>query len=256
MLALLVTVGLWSPRSGPPSPANAVHAAAKPPAGQVGLPIAFEAKDGTPSFRERVANRSSIAFREDFNAGFGFWEGGRAWSRSWRQEKDGAVRPGQLAIYQPSVPMKDYELTLLAAVANRSISWVVRARDLGNYVAVRFSPARPGSNQPSSLERWTVKNGRVTQRRSIGIDTLINPAKSMRIRMEVRGPLFKTLLEDRVVDVFTDATHASGGVGLFASGEDQPRIYQLTVTHQQDLLGKLCSFFATHPITIAGTARP
>lgn len=255
-LALAVTVWLWSPRTGPQSPTDAVRTAAEPPAGQAGLPVAFEANGGTLSLRERVANRSSIDLKEDFSAGFGSWEGGRAWSRSWRQDKDGVVRPGQLAIYQPSVPMKDYELTLLAGVAHRSISWVVRARNLRNYVALRVNLARPGANQPSSLERWTVKEGRVTQRRSIGIQARFNAAKAMRIRMDVQGPVFKTLLEDRVVDVFTDATHASGGVGLFASLQDQPRIYRLELTHQQDFLGKLCSFFATHPITSAGTPRP
>lgn len=252
-LALLATVWLWSPRSGPPSPADAVETAAEPFAGQAGLPVAFNANGGLTSLRQRVANRSSIALREDFSAGFGFWEGGRAWSRSWRHGQDRVARPGQLAIYQPSVPMRDYELTLLAAVEHRSISWVVRARNLRNYVAVRINLASPGASQPSSLERWTVKDGRVTQRRSIGIETPHSAAKAMRVRMEVQGTVFKTLLEDRVVDVFMDTTHASGGVGLFASPEDQPRIYRLEVTHQQDFLGKLCSFFATHPITTAGT---
>jgi hypothetical protein len=255
-LALLVTVWLWSPRNGPPSPADAVATATERLGGQAGHPVAFEAVGGAPSLRARVANRSSIDLKEDFSAGFGFWEGGRAWSRSWRRDPEGIARPGQLALYQPSVPMKDYELTLLAAVEHRSISWVVRARNLRNYVAVRMNLASTGAGQPSSLERWTVKEGRVTHRRSVGIETPLSAARAMRVRMEVHGPVFKTLLEDRVVDVFTDTTHATGGVGLFASPEDQPRIYRLEVTHQQDFLGKLCSFFAAHPITTAGTPGP
>jgi hypothetical protein len=71
--------------------------------------------------------------------------------------------------------------------------------------------------------------------------------------MEVRGNLFRTWVEDRVVDVFLEETHPAGGVGLLASPGDQPRIYRLEVTHQQDFFGKLCSLFATHPITKSGT---
>ncbi|OYW12366.1 MAG: hypothetical protein B7X34_01960, partial [Acidobacteriia bacterium 12-62-4] len=207
-------------------------------------------------FEERIASRSSIHLEEDFSAGLGLWEGEGNWARSWYYDKSGVVRPGRMAIYQPSIPMEDYQLLLTAAVERRSISWMVRASNLRNYIAARLNVSGSGPNQRLSFERWTVKDGRVTRRQILPLATTLGTATTARLRMDVVGNTFTTMLQDQVIDVFTDSSHATGGVGLFSSDADQPRIYRLELTHQHDFFGKLCSFLAPHPITKAGTIRP
>ena len=229
----------FSPAAPPPAGAPAVAPAAAPTA--------------APGFRERIANRSVIELKETFRSGLGAWTGSGSWAKSWRFDRDGVLRPGQLAIFAPSIPMEDYQLQLVAAPEHRSLTWVVRASDLRNYIGMRLQSGGRGTGQGSTLERWTVKEGRVSRRHTVALNVPLVPEQSVRVRMEVRGNLFRTWVEDRVVDVFLEETHPAGGVGLLASPGDQPRIYRLEVTHQQDFFGKLCSLFATHPITKSGT---
>jgi len=241
-----------------PSPLPAVAAATKKvtasgffeKAAQTNLSINFG------SFEERIANRASIHLEEDFSAGLGLWEGEGNWARSWTYDKSGVVRPGRMAIYQPSIPMVDYAFDITAAVERRSISWMVRASSLRNYVAARLNVSGSGPNQRLSFERWTVKEGRVTRRQTMPIQSNLGTVTKVKIHMEVTGNTFATTLQDQAIDVFTDSTHPSGGIGLFSGDGDQPRIYRIELTHQHDFFGKLCSFLAPHPITKAGTIRP
>lgn len=260
-LALPLILGVWVwPKKAisvtVPSPVGFVKASAKAAAGSSYLEKAFQTNLNLGGFEERIASRSSIHLDEDFSAGLGLWDGDGNWARSWYYDRSGVVRPGRMAIYQPSIPMVDYQLVLTAAVERRSISWMVRASSLRNYVAARLNISGSGGEQRLSFERWTVKDGRVTRRQTLPLSTTLGTATTARIRMEVVGNTFTTLLQDQVIDVFSDSSHASGGVGLFSSDGDQPRIYRLELTHQHDFFGKLCSFLAPHPITKAGTIRP
>lgn len=260
-LALPLILGVWLwPRKAVsvsvPSPVGFVKTTAKAASGNSYLEKVFQSNVNLGGFEERIARRSSIHLEEDFSAGLSMWEGDGNWARSWYYDKSGVVRPGRMAIYQPSIPMEDYQFVLTAAVERRSISWMVRATNLRNYVAARLNIAGSGSDQRLSFERWTVKDGRVTRRQVLPLGTTLGTATTARIRMEVVGNTFTTTLQDQVIDVFTDSSHATGGVGLFSSDGDQPRIYRLELTHQHDFFGKLCSFLAPHPITKAGTIRP
>ena len=241
-----------------PSPISAVSALPKPDAATSFLEKAAQI-NLSPNFdalQERIASRASIHIEEDFSAGLGLWEGEGNWARSWTYDKGGVVRPGRMAIYQPSIPMVDYTFDLSAAVERRSISWMVRATNLRNYVAARLNVSGSGPSQQLSFERWTVKDGRVTRRQTMPIQSRLGNATTVKIRMEVSGNTFATSLQDQTIDVFTDGTHPSGGIGLFSGDGDQPRIYRMELTHQHDFFGKLCSFLAPHPITKAGTIRP
>jgi hypothetical protein len=260
-LALPLILGVWLWPKEPvsvsvPSPVAVVKTTAKTAAGSSYLEKVLQSNLNLGGFEERIANRSSIHLEEDFSAGLGLWDGDGNWARSWFYDKSGVVRPGRMAIYQPSIPMEDYQLALTAAVERRSISWMVRATNLRNYIAARLNVMGTGANQRLTFERWTVKEGRVTRRQVLPLATTLGSATTARIRMEVTGNTFTTMLQDQVIDVFTDSSHPTGGVGLFSTDGDQPRIYRLELTHQHDFFGKLCSFLAPHPITKAGTIRP
>lgn len=260
-LALPVILGVWLwPKKtvsvSVPSPVTLVKPAVKSAVGNGYLEKVFQSNLNLGGFEERIASRSSIHLEEDFSAGLGLWDGEGNWARSWYYDKGGVIRPGRMAIYQPSIPMEDYQLLLTAAVERRSISWMVRASDLRNYIAARLHIAGSGPGQRLSFERWTVKEGRVIRRQVLPLATNLGTATTARIQMDITGTTFTTMLNDQVIDVFTDSSHPSGGVGLFSSDGDQPRIYRLVLTHQHDFFGKLCSFLAPHPITKAGTIRP
>ena len=200
-----------------------------------------------------MAQRASVDLSEDFHNGLSFWDGRGEWARSWSYDRSGTVRPGQMAIFQPSVTLRDYVLEMKASIERRAIQWMVRAAGPQNYHFARLN-VTPGSPQTRlEFERWSVVNGRagrITRRQ------LPNGGANQTlyaIRVEVAGASITTYLEGQVIDTFNDSRLPEGGVGLIGNPDDRPRIYGIHVFHQNDFLGKLCSFLTPQPINSQGS---
>ena len=217
----------------------------KPPV--AGEPTAWDA------FTARIASRASVNFNEDFRNGLSSWDGRGEWARSWSYDRAGTVRPGQMAIYQPSVGLKDYVFEMKASVERHSIQWMVRAANMQNYHFARLNVTPGAPLTRLELERWTVINGRVGKVTRLPLPHGGANQTLYAIRVEVRGDSITTYLQDQVIDTFNDARLQDGGVGLVGGSDDRPRIYGIRVTHQNDFFGKLCSFLAPQPIHTQGS---
>lgn len=201
----------------------------------------------------RIAGRASVDFEEDFHNGLSLWEGKGEWARSWSYDRAGTVRPGQMAIFQPSVPLRDYVFEMKAAIDRRAIQWVVRASSPQNYHFARLNVTPGAPLTKLELERWSVVNGRTGRVTRLPLPHASANQTLFAIRVETRGDSVTTYLQDQVIDTFNDARLQDGGVGLLGAGDDRPRIYGIRVFHQNDFLGKLCSFLAPPPITSQGS---
>lgn len=222
----------------------------KPPAGKApvaGEPTAWDA------FTARIASRASVNFNEDFRNGLSSWDGRGEWARSWSYDRAGTVRPGHMAIYQPSVGLKDYVFEMKASVERHSIQWLVRAANMQNYHFARLNVTPGAPLTRLELERWTVINGRVGKVTRLPLPHGGANQTLYAIRVEVRGDSITTYLQDQVIDTFNDPRLQDGGVGLVGGSDDRPRIYGIRVTHQNDFFGKLCSFLAPQPIHTQGS---
>jgi len=51
---------------------------------------------------------------------------------------------GPLALYRPSAVYSNYRLEFFAQIESKSMGWVVRARDLQNYYAMKFTVVESG----------------------------------------------------------------------------------------------------------------
>ena len=212
-----------------------------------GEPTAWDA------FTARIASRASVNFNEDFRNGLSSWDGRGEWARSWSYDRAGTVRPGHMAIYQPSVGLKDYVFEMKASVERHSIQWMVRAANMQNYHFARLNVTPGAPLTRLELERWTVINGRVGKVTRLPLPHGGANQTLYAIRVEVRGDSITTYLQDQVIDTFNDARLQDGGVGLVGGSDDRPRIYGIRVTHQNDFFGKLCSFLAPQPIHTQGS---
>jgi hypothetical protein len=231
----------------------------------VSIPVAAvsgAATGGTPQtaapgawdvLRSRLASRASVHLVEDFRSGLSQWEGRGEWARSWSYDRSGTVRPGQLALFLPTVGLKDYVMDLNASIDRRSIQWVVRAADSQNYQVARLNVTPGASLAYLELERWTVINGRTGRVTRLPLPHGAANQSLYAIRVEVRGDSITTYLNDQVIDTYSDSRLPVGGVGLLATGDDRPRIYGIRISHQDDFLGKLCSFLAPPPIVSQGS---
>ncbi len=233
-----------------------MHAAISVPAGAAATPES-PAEGPAPGawdvFRARLASRASVHFVEDFRSGLSQWEGRGDWARSWSYDRSGTVRPGQLALFLPTIGLRDYVMEINASIDRRSIQWAVRATDPHNYHMARLNVTPGASLTYLELERWSVIKGRTGRVTRLPLPHGAANQSLYSIRVEARGDSITTYLNEQVIDTYSDSRLPAGGVGLVAAGEDRPRIYGLRISHQNDFLGKLCSFLAPPPIVPQGS---
>ena len=201
----------------------------------------------------RIAGRASVNLVEDFRNGLSQWGGRGEWTRTWSYDRSGTVRPGNLAIFQPTVALRDYVVEMKASIDRRSIQWLVRASSPQNYQFARLN-VTPGSPLTAlEFERWTVIDGRMGRVTRLPLPHAGANQTLYSIRVDVNGDSITTYLQDQVIDTFNDPRLQDGGVGLIGAHDDRPRIYGINVTHQNDFLGKLCSFLVPPPINSQGS---
>jgi len=241
----------------------AVRPVSAPPVIEKAAPPKQEAKSAAAApaaeptrweiLQARIANRASVDLIEDFRNGLSQWEGRGEWSRTWTYDQSGTVRPGQMAIFQPTIALKDYTLEMKASIDRRSIQWVVRATNAQNYHLARLNVTPGAPLTKLEFERWSVVNGRVSKVTRFPLPHGGANQTLYTIRVETKGDSITTSLGDQVIDTFSDSRLPEGGIGLIGASEDRARIYGIHVSHQNDFLGKLCSFLAPPPINNQGS---
>jgi hypothetical protein len=134
-----------------------------------------------------IRERAAVELSDDFQDGMPEWEGKGEWSRSWRIEKAGYVVPGRQAIYQPSMKMESYRMDFLVQIERRSVGWVYRATDDGNYYAAKLTIARPGPLPLLQLVRYPVFEGKAGPRVEIPIRVLLHNDTPYRVELLANG---------------------------------------------------------------------
>lgn len=191
-----------------------------------------------------IAQRAAVELSDDFRSGLAHWQGGGDWSRSWTFDRAGFLQTGPLALFRPSKDLTNYEFEFLGQIQRKGMGWVVRARDLNNYQALKLAILGGGGVPEVVLIRYPVvggKQGKVTERRvplDLRQDTVYN------IITRVNGSDFTVTVQGQVADYWSEPALAAGGVGLFSSKGEQARVRWVEVRHQNDTLGKLCALFA------------
>jgi hypothetical protein len=71
---------------------------------------------------------------------------------------------------------------------------------------------------------------------------------ALRVTMNVHDDTFLLSMQDTVVDNWSEPRLKRGGVGFFASRGEESRLRWLNITHQYDMLGRLCAYLAPYNI--------
>ncbi|MCS6953800.1 MAG: hypothetical protein RMK57_14710 [Bryobacterales bacterium] len=203
-------------------------------------------QDRWTAFQRAIENRAAVEFSDDFRAGLEHWEA----TGSWTVTPEGFVRPGRLALFKPSRPMRDYRLEFLTQIERKAIGWVYRAQDTNNYYAAKITVAKPGPLPSLSLVRYAVIEGRVERRTEIPVRVVIQGAVPYSVQCVVRGDTFTTSIAGEVVDVWGDRRLDRGGIGFFADPGESARLYWVRISHQDDLLGRICAYLRRPPVAV------
>ena len=137
----------------------------------------------------------------------------------WVRDPVARTEPGykqlrQLVLYRPSMNAKDCRLEFTWPVGTLGVGWVFRAKDRGNYYAMRIKVVKPGPSPTMSVEHFTVYHG-VEGGHSEKVLVFSRNEPALRIRMEVAGPAYTLYLQGNATEYWNDTRLSAGGLGFF-----------------------------------------
>jgi hypothetical protein len=188
---------------------------------------------------QEIRGRAAIAVEDDFSSGLVRWIGADGWQQSWSTHQSGWIKPGKLALLAPSVPLSNYRLEFSGQIVSNALGFVVRAADLANYHAIKFKISRHLPTPSVTVVRTTVIAGKEVSRKEIPLPFTASRETVYRVSVDANDESFTLMVQDKVVDCWSDAQLKSGGVGFFSEKGEESLINTVRVRHQYDTLGRL-----------------
>ena len=167
----------------------------------------------------------------------------------WSFDSTGFVRPGPLALYRPSVNLADYQMQFLGLIDKKALSWVVRAADFENFYVVKLVVLKSGPIPEIGLTRYAVIDGKAQDRHDVHIPLNARTDTLYRVRMDLQGANFSVEVQGQMADSWTESRLPRGGVGFFTARGEESRVRWVQITHQYDMLGRLCAYLAPYDTT-------
>lgn len=199
--------------------------------------------------RQTLESRAAIALDEDFRSGLDNWASPGGSTAEWSFDSTGFVKPGPLALYRPSVNLADYQVQFLGLIDKKALSWVVRAADFENFYVVKMVMLKSGPIPEIGLTRYAVIHGKSQDRHDVHIPLSLRTDTLYRVRMDVQGSNFSVEVQGQMADSWTETRLPRGGVGFFTARGEDSRVRWVQITHQYDMLGRLCAYLAPYDTT-------
>lgn len=229
--------------SGRGSASASVSAPAASPGGTVAP--APDSNGVLAGMKKAMAERAAYSATDTLQTGMQSWgTAPKAWAPGWSRNPDGYVHPGDLALFRPSLGFKDYRLEFFGQIENKSMDWVVRAKDQQNYYAMKFTVIEGGLRPVIAMAHYPVVGGRKGQKVETPLSVMVHHNTPMHVAVDVQGNRVTASIEGQQVDSWTDDLLPKGGVGFFSDAGERARIYWMKVSKNQDWLGAICSYFA------------
>jgi hypothetical protein len=196
------------------------------------------------TFRHSMAERAAVALDEDFRSGLDDWNSRSGDATGWSYDSTGFVKPGPLALYNPSLGLTNYEVQFLGMIGKKSLSWVVRAADFDNYYVVKLVERKGGPLPEIGVTRYAVINGKAQDRVDTTVAISARPEMMYLVKMDVKGDDFAIWVQDQMVDNWSESRLPRGGVGFYSAKGEESLVRWVQITHQYDMLGRLCAYLA------------
>ncbi len=208
------------------------------------LLLGLALKPSLETVAQVISDRAAVTFNDDFRASLNQWRSRGKTTPLWPSDEAGFVQPGQLALYQPTVGLSDYEMQFLGLIDKKALSWVVRATDFGNYYVVKLVVEKQGPLPTIGVTRYAVINGNARQPTHTIVPVNARLDTLYHVRLNVHGDYFTLAVQDLVVDTWSEPLLRHGGVGFFSASGEASRVRWVRVTNQFDVLGRLCASLA------------
>jgi hypothetical protein len=207
--------------------------------------------------RQTIANRASVQVAEDFQNGMQKWGAAPGTlPANWRRSSDGYVQTGALALFAPTANYTDYKLEFFGQIENKSLSWVIRAKDEKNYHAMKFTTIANGLRPIIAMVHYSVIDGVAGRKTQIPLNVMVHNNRPFQVAVTVRGKHLVTELDGEEVDTYREEALPAGGVGFFSDAGEHARLYWARVTKNDDWLGHVCAFLSGGESQATAALRP
>jgi hypothetical protein len=197
------------------------------------------------AFRRAIAARAATEITDTFVSGMEAWGATpKSWAAGWQHSPDGYVRTGEMALFRPSLQYTDYHMEFYGQIEQKSMGWVVRARDRKNYYAMKFTVIEPGLRPIIAMQHYQVTNGKRGRIVQTPLNVMVHNNQPYHVAVDIRGNHFATAIEGDPVDSWTDDALAQGGIGFFSDPGERARLYWMKVSRNQDWLGRFCAYLS------------
>jgi hypothetical protein len=182
---------------------------------------------------------------DTFAGGMTAWGAeGKKYSAGWSRHADGYVKTGEMALFKPSLTYTDYRMEFYGQIEEKSMGWVVRAKDKKNYYAMKFKIVEPGLRPMIAMVHYQVVNGKPGRATQTPLSVMVHNNEPYHVSVDVRGNHFVAAIEGEPVESWTDDAPARGGVGFFSDAGERARLYWMKLSRNQDWLGRMCAYLA------------
>jgi hypothetical protein len=159
------------------------------------------------------ANCGAVRIEEHFNSGLERWTGG---TNDWRVDVAG-VRVGGLALFEPSLTLRDYEMEFLAQMDGHALCWVFRATGLADYYSATL--------RSGELQCAATIGGVAAEPAILPAAVKLRPRSTVAVRMRVSGADFHFNVDGTDLPGWRDSRLAAGGIGFQAGSDNRTRLY-------------------------------
>jgi hypothetical protein len=155
-------------------------------------------------------------------------------SRDWSRQSAVGGDPGvqqtrQLVLYKPGLTATNSRIEFAWSTDSGDVGVVFRAKDLGNYYAVRLKLLNPRTTPTLDVEYFSVYQF-VESRHTEKFLILSKVDPALRVRLDVFGPTFTLYLQDNATEYWTDARLTSGALGFFEEWNRSPRVNAVRIS--------------------------
>lgn len=133
-------------------------------------------------------------------------------------------------------------------IDNKALSFVARAQDFKNYYVIKLVVTQAGATPTVSITRYAVIAGKSQSRVDTAVEMFVQKDTLYRATLSVHGETFLLGLQGKIVDTWSEPRLLRGGIGFFAARGEESRLRWVQVTHQYDMLGRLCAYLAPQNI--------
>lgn len=182
--------------------------------------------------------RAAFSWEERFEGGFRDWTNPQALAPAGAD----TVRVQGMALHVRTRGMTNYEMNFLARVDKKSLGWVVKAADPGNYYVFKLNPRNSvtAGKRDYDLVRYAVVGGHVPrpQAREIApVVVRVEDGKFFEVTVRATEDEVFTLVNGYGIDTWKHPKLKAGALGFLAEPGESFLVKSLVISGNEDFLG-------------------